>query len=102
MHVYNRQGHHVAADALSLFPKLGVEKRRRRTPSISAQELMKAEIALLLGKRYAQDEPLTGASAPTAGRRTDRAGSARATLQAERRIKADADDPRKHRDDDQR
>ena len=25
IHVYNRDGHHVAQDALSLFPKLGVE-----------------------------------------------------------------------------
>ena len=37
------------------FPSLALE-RMRRTPSISAHELMKAEIAWRLGKRYAQDE----------------------------------------------
>ncbi len=36
IHVYNRDGHHVAQDAFSLFPKLGVDDRRRRMRSISA------------------------------------------------------------------
>ena len=35
IHVYNRAGHHVAQDAFSLFPKLGLTAMRR-TRSISA------------------------------------------------------------------
>ncbi|MGH6925036.1 MAG: DUF6513 domain-containing protein [Propylenella sp.] len=57
IHVYNRDGHHVAADAFSLFPKLGVEHDGPHAFYLGA-ELMKAEIAFSLGKRYAQDEPL--------------------------------------------
>ena len=57
IHVYNAKSHHVAADALSLYPKLGVESDGAHAFYL-AQELMKAEIAFLLGKRYAQDEPL--------------------------------------------
>jgi dihydropteroate synthase-like protein len=57
IHIYNANSHHVAADALSLYPKLGVESDGAHAFYL-AQELMKAEIAFLLGKRYAQDEPL--------------------------------------------
>jgi hypothetical protein len=57
IHLYNRDGHHVAADAFSLFPKLGVERDGPHAFYLGA-ELMKAEIAFGLGKRYAQDEPL--------------------------------------------
>lgn len=57
IHVYNRDGHHVAQDALSLFSKLGIDKDGAHAFYLGA-ELMKAEIALRLGKRYAQDEPL--------------------------------------------
>jgi hypothetical protein len=57
VHIYNREGHHVAADALSLFPKLGVEADGAHAFYLGT-ELMKAEIAFRLGKRYAQDEPL--------------------------------------------
>lgn len=57
IHVYNRHGHHVAHDALSLFAKLGVEKDGPHAFYLGT-ELMKAEIAWLLGKRYAQDAPL--------------------------------------------
>lgn len=57
IHVYNRDGHHVAQDALSLFPKLGVDKDGAHAFYLGT-ELMKAEIAFRLGKRYAQDEPL--------------------------------------------
>ena len=60
IHIYNRDGHHVAQDALSLFPKLDVdvEKDGAQSPSNSCTELAKAEIAFRLAKRYAQDEPL--------------------------------------------
>jgi dihydropteroate synthase-like protein len=57
IHLYNRNGHHVAKDATSLFPKLGVEKDGPHAFYLGT-ELMKAEIAWLLGKRYAQDSPL--------------------------------------------
>jgi dihydropteroate synthase-like protein len=57
IHVYNRDGHHVAQDAFSLFPKLGVERDAPHAFYLGA-ELMKAEIAWRLGKRYVQDEPL--------------------------------------------
>jgi dihydropteroate synthase len=57
IHVYNREGHHVAQDAFALFPKLGVTEDAPHAFYLGA-ELMKAEIAWRLGKRYAQDEPL--------------------------------------------
>jgi dihydropteroate synthase-like protein len=57
IHVYSRDGHHVTQDAFSLFPKLGVGSDAPHAFYLGA-ELMKAEIAWRLGKRYAQDEPL--------------------------------------------
>jgi len=57
IHVYNRDGHHVAQDAFALFPKLGLKDDAPHAFYLGA-ELMKAEIAWRLGKRYAQDEPL--------------------------------------------
>jgi dihydropteroate synthase-like protein len=57
IHVYSRDGHYVAQDAFTLFPKLGVGKDAPHAFYLGA-ELMKAEIAWRLGKRYAQDEAL--------------------------------------------
>lgn len=57
IHIYNRAGHHVAQDALALFAKLDVEQDGAHAFYLGS-ELMKAEIAWRLGKRYAQDEPL--------------------------------------------
>jgi dihydropteroate synthase-like protein len=57
IHVYNRKGHHVAQDAMSLYPKLGVAADGAHAFYLGT-ELMKAEIAWRLGKRYAQDAPL--------------------------------------------
>jgi dihydropteroate synthase-like protein len=57
IHVYSRDGHYVAQDAFSLFPKLGISRDAPHAFYLGA-ELMKAEIAWRLGKRYAQDEPL--------------------------------------------
>jgi hypothetical protein len=68
IHVFNVQGHHVAPDALSFFPKLGVGKDAPHAFYL-ATELMKAEIACKLGKRYVQDEPLDWGVA--ADRRTE-------------------------------
>jgi hypothetical protein len=47
----------VAQDAFSLFPKLTVGNDAAHAFYLGA-ELMKAEIAFRLGKRYSQDEPL--------------------------------------------
>src|SRR3984893_1375454 len=57
IHVYSRAGHHVARDAFALFPKLGIARDAPHAFYLGA-ELMKAEIAWRLGKRYTQDEPL--------------------------------------------
>jgi dihydropteroate synthase len=57
IHVYNRNGHLVAQDAMSLFAGLGVDKDGPHAFYLGS-ELMKAEIAWRLGKRYAQDSPL--------------------------------------------
>jgi dihydropteroate synthase-like protein len=57
IHTYNRSGHHVTEDALTTFPRLGVEHDGAHAFYLGT-ELTKAEIAWRLGKRYAQDEPL--------------------------------------------
>ncbi len=57
IHIYNRDAHHVSQDALSLFPRLGVESDGAHAFYLGG-ELTKAEIAWRLGKRYVQDEPL--------------------------------------------
>jgi dihydropteroate synthase-like protein len=57
IHVYNRDGHHVAQDAFAVFDRLGVDKDGRHAFYLGA-ELARAEIAWRLGKRYAQDELL--------------------------------------------
>jgi dihydropteroate synthase len=57
IHIYNRDGHHVVANPFDLFAKLGVEVDGSHAFYLG-YELAKAEIALALGKRYAQDNPL--------------------------------------------
>lgn len=57
VHVYSRDGHHVARDPFELFPKLKVDQDGAHAFYLG-YELAKAEIAMLLGKRYAQDNPL--------------------------------------------
>jgi dihydropteroate synthase-like protein len=57
IHVYNRNGHHLTSDAMSVYPKLGVAADGAHAFYLGT-ELMKAEIAWRLGKRYAQDAPL--------------------------------------------
>jgi len=57
IHVFNSKGHAVAQDAFALFAGLGVEADGAHAFYLGA-ELMKAEIAWRLGKRYIQDEPL--------------------------------------------
>jgi dihydropteroate synthase-like protein len=57
IHVFNGKGHAVATDAFEFFPGLGVGNDGAHAFYLGA-ELMKAEIAWRLGKRYTQDEPL--------------------------------------------
>ena len=57
IHIYNRDGHHVAQDVFALFAKLGVDDDGPHAFYLGA-ELARAEIAWRLAKRYAQDEPL--------------------------------------------
>jgi dihydropteroate synthase len=57
VHIYNRDGHHVATDPFALFPRLGVEADGAHAFYLG-YELAKAEIANALGKRYVQDNPL--------------------------------------------
>lgn len=57
IHLYNRDGHHVARDAMALFPHLSVKGDDAHAFYLGT-ELMKAELAFTLGKRYVQDEPL--------------------------------------------
>lgn len=57
IHIYNRDGHHIAQDAFDLYPKLGVDQDSAHAFYLGA-ELARAEIAWRLAKRYAQDEPL--------------------------------------------
>jgi dihydropteroate synthase-like protein len=57
IHIYNREGHHIAEDALALFDKLDVRSDGAHAFYLGT-ELMKAEVAYRLGKRYVQDEPL--------------------------------------------
>jgi dihydropteroate synthase-like protein len=64
IHVYARGFHKIEQDAFTLFPDLHVEQDGAHAFYLGA-ELTKAEIALRLGKRYIQDEPLDfGVAAP--------------------------------------
>lgn len=57
IHLYNRDGHHVAKNAMALYPSLAVAGDDAHAFYLGT-ELAKAEIAFALGKRYIQDEPL--------------------------------------------
>ncbi|MBV9395522.1 MAG: dihydropteroate synthase [Methylobacteriaceae bacterium] len=64
IHVYARGFHQIKHDAFGFFPDLHVEADGAHAFYLGA-ELTKAEIALRLGKRYIQDEPLDfGIAAP--------------------------------------
>ena len=67
VHIYNRDGHHVAAEPLALFPQLGVEADGAHAFYLG-YELAKAEIAFKLGKRYTQDAQLDWGVAADKGR----------------------------------
>ena len=57
LHVYNRDGQRLAADAFSLWPQLGLENDASHAFYMGV-ELARAELAFQLGKRYVQDQPL--------------------------------------------
>ncbi|MET0879522.1 MAG: DUF6513 domain-containing protein [Tardiphaga sp.] len=85
IHVFNGDGHRVAQDAFSLFAGLGVEADGAHAFYLGA-ELMKAEIAWRLGKRYVQDEPLAFViSEPLPEADRTRLKEAGHTLQAKRK-----------------
>jgi dihydropteroate synthase-like protein len=85
IHVYNRNGHHIARDALALYPMLGVAADGAHAFYLGA-ELMKAQLAFDLGKRYMQDEALEwGVALPRAERNPLAHRAAGPTLQKGRR-----------------
>jgi dihydropteroate synthase-like protein len=57
IHLYNRRGHHIAADPYELFPHLQVERDGSHAFYLGV-EMAKAQIAWQLGKRYVQDRLL--------------------------------------------
>jgi dihydropteroate synthase-like protein len=57
VHIYNRDGHHVANDPFKLYPKLELGTDVAHAFYLGV-ETGRAEIAYRLGKRYTQDEPL--------------------------------------------
>jgi dihydropteroate synthase-like protein len=88
IHIYNRDGHHIAQDAFDLFPKLGVEEDGAHAFYLGA-ELARAEIAWRLAKRYAQDEPLDwGVAADAPAEDKTRLKEAGYTLIAKRKREA--------------
>ena len=82
VHVFSARVHEIGTEALDFFPALGVETDAAHAFYLGT-ELMKAEIAYRLGKRYAQDEPLGwGVAAPVPVRERKRLADAGHTLRA--------------------
>jgi dihydropteroate synthase len=66
IHIFNNAIHEVGRDAMALFPALDVAADGAHAFYLGT-ELMKAETAFALGKRYVQDAPLDwGCAAPRA------------------------------------
>jgi dihydropteroate synthase-like protein len=85
IHVYNRDGHHLAADPFALYAKLGVEADGAHAFYLGV-ELARAQIAFQLGKRYAQDEALRwGCAVDSDPEDSTQVKAAGATLEARRR-----------------
>jgi dihydropteroate synthase-like protein len=57
VHLYNRDGHHVADGPFALFPHVAVGQDAGHAFYLGV-ELARAETAWRLGKRYVQDQPL--------------------------------------------
>ncbi len=89
IHVFNHRRHEIGTEALALFPALDVAADGAHAFYLGT-ELMKAEIAWRLGKRYAQDAPLDwGCAASAAPRDARRLAEIGHTLRARQ---ADRDD----------
>jgi dihydropteroate synthase-like protein len=88
IHIYNRDGHHLAGDPFELFPKLGVERDGSHAFYLGV-ELARAQIAWQLGKRYSQDNELRWGCAVDSPVEDDctRLQSAGTTLPARRKPK---------------
>ncbi|MDX2309638.1 MAG: DUF6513 domain-containing protein [Hyphomicrobium sp.] len=99
LHVYNREGHHVATDPFELFPKLAVEADGAHAFYLG-YELAKAEIARALGKRYAQDNPLEwGISADKKSEDLVRHAPEASTVKTAKEAKAKARKETRHAED---
>jgi dihydropteroate synthase len=80
IHVFNNEIHEIGDQALAFFPSLQVEKDGAHAFYLGA-ELMKAETAWALGKRYVQDAPLDwGCAAPSETKSRTRLADAGHTL----------------------
>jgi len=91
VHIYNRNGHHVARDPFDLFPKLGVEADGAHAFYLG-YELAKAEVAMQLAKRYVQDVPLDwSVSADKKGEDLIRHAPEGATLKSKKRESSEGD-----------
>lgn len=89
VHVYSGRLHTTAVQALEFYPALDVANDGAHAFYLGT-ELMKAEIAFALGKRYAQDEPLDwGCAVPRQARDLVRLAEAGHTLRAKRGGRAD-------------
>jgi dihydropteroate synthase-like protein len=88
VHIYNRDGHHIARDPFDLFPQLGVEADGSHAFYLGV-ELARAQVAHQLGKRYAQDNEL-GWGVTVERPKEDKAHfvTAGSTLEARRRKRA--------------
>ena len=88
VHIYNRDGHHIARDPFDLFPQLGVEADGSHAFYLGV-ELARAQVAHRLGKRYAQDNEL-GWGVTVERPKEDKAHfvTAGSTLEARRRKRA--------------
>ncbi len=82
MHIFNNRMHQTGRDALGFFPALDVQHDGPHAFYLGT-ELMKAETAYALGKRYAQDAPLDwGCAVPRTERDATRLSEAGHTLRA--------------------
>jgi dihydropteroate synthase-like protein len=92
IHLYNRDGHHVARNAFDLYPRIEVGADTGHAFYLGA-ELMKAETAFRLGKRYTQDQPLDwGVAADMAAEDLTKLQEAGHTLRSKQIAQAKSDD----------
>jgi dihydropteroate synthase len=97
VHIYNRDGHHVAEDPFKLFAHIDARNDPGHAFYLGV-ETARAEIAHRLGKRYTQDEPLPfGVVAETKGSVEDahlmKFKDAGATMQKGKKPEAGKDAP---------